>query len=31
MNAAKDYLANLEVEEAVYRSARRGCVEAISP
>ena len=31
MNTAKDYLANLEVEEAIYRSAGNRCVEAIAP
>jgi len=31
MNRAKDYLANLTVEEAIYRSAGRGCVEEIAP
>ncbi len=30
MNTAKHYLANLVVEEAVYRSAQRGCVESIA-
>ncbi len=31
MNTARDYIANLMVEEAIYRSASRGCVEAIAP
>lgn len=31
MNTARDYLANLTVEEAIYRSAASRCVENMSP
>jgi D-apiose dehydrogenase len=30
-NTASDYIANLTVEEAIYRSAGRSCVEPIAP
>jgi predicted dehydrogenase len=31
MNTAKDYIANLTVEEAIYRSAGSRCVQEIAP